>query len=83
MLAFGLLHEQAHNDSNVSKICFSRSSNSSRDEGQLTSHKTASKGIVFEVPMLSCGNDDALMFSSRSDSEAGATVTFTILSYLV
>ena len=45
MMAFGLLRDQAHNDRNTSKMCFSRNRNSHRDRGKLISHKTKSKGI--------------------------------------
>ena len=74
MMAFGKLREKERNESKTSKMCFTRTSNSPRDEGQLIGHKVAKKGIDFEVPLLLCVDDTALVHSSRKDLETGCNV---------
>ena len=82
MIAFGLLYEQARNDSSMSKMHFCRSSNSPRDNRQLISDKSSDKGIQFKVPLLLYIDDSALIFSSRGDLETGINIAFTIFKLL-
>ena len=82
MMAFGTSCEQARYDSNMSKMCFNRSSNSPRDKGQLTNHKSSSKGTQFEVPSSLHVDDDALTFSSRGDIETGVNVAYDVFNSL-
>ena len=82
MMAFGQSCEQARNNSSMSKMHFSRNSNSAREEGQMISQKSKSKGDAFEVPLLLCVDDTVLIFSSRYYLEKVSEMAYSMLKFL-